>query len=245
MSSSGFSGVEFDFSPGAQVPLSGSDGETAATQALSSAAYRDGAIDGLSSVGVNVKKGRLSLFEPNLGEAFARAVEVRMLGGTRKETVQSFGMDPQTVVEHCLAANRIRQERDMRLTAVMVGCGLLFLPGVLLWLGAFQLRKTVGKNQGKYDGMLGGAVLAVVAGLAVLLLLRPPFSGFWALYFRVMLLFPIAGWYLAKRICEKSAVDLRSRWSAALSGPQPRREDPRGGAAQPDRRPRREAAARR
>ncbi len=215
------SGVEFDFSPGAQVPLSGSDGETAATQALSSTAYRDGSLDGLvgAGVGASVKKGRLSLFEPNLGEAFSRAVEVRLLGGARKETVQSFGMDPQTVVEHCLAASRIRQQRDARLTAVMGVCGLLFLPGVLVWLGAFQLRKSTGKRSGRYDGALGGVVIAVVVGLALLLVWRPPFTGFWAMYMRVLLLLPVAGWFLAKRICERTAEDLRSRWSASLSGP--------------------------
>lgn len=221
MSFSGFSGVEFDFSPGAQVPLTGSDGETAATQSLSSAAYRDGPVSALvdTDTGVKVKKGRFSLFEPNMGEAFSRAVEVRLLGGARKETVQSFGMDPQTVVEHCLAASRIRQQRDARLTGVMGIFGLLFLPGVLIWLAAFQGRKTVTKRKGKYDESLGSAVLVVVAGLALLLLWRPPFTGFWALYARVVLLLPVAGWYLAKRICERSAVDLRSRWSASLSSP--------------------------
>jgi hypothetical protein len=214
---------DFDFSPGAQVPLSGSDGETAATQALSSAAYRDGSLDNHDLVNANsgakVSKGRFSLFEPDIGEAFARAVEVRMLGGGRKETVQSFGMDPQTVVEHCLAASRIRRERDTKLTVVMVVCGLLFLPGVLVWLAAFQLRKSTMKKNGSWDGVLGGAILAVVVGLAVLFLVLPPFAGFWALYMRILLLLPIAGWYVAKQICESTAKDLRERWTASLSGP--------------------------
>ncbi len=221
MSVSGYSGVEFDFSPGAQVPLTGSDGETAATQALSSAAYRDGPPGSLADklTGVSVKSGRMSLFEPDSGEAFSRAIEKRMIGGGHKQMVQSFGMDPQTVVEHCLAASRIRQQRDARLTTVMVVCGVLFLPGVLLWLAAFQLRKTVTKKKGQWDGLLGGAVLAVVAGLGVLLAIHPPFSGVVALYLRVVLLVPIAGWYLAKQICERTAADLRERWSSALSGP--------------------------
>lgn len=221
MSISGYSGVEFDFSPGAQVPLTGSDGETAATQALSSAAYRDGPVTSLIDklTGVSVSKGRLSLFEPDSGEAFSRAVERRMIGGGHKEMVQSFGMDPQTVVEHCLAASRIRQQRDARLTTVMVLCGLLFLPGVLLWLAAFQLRKTVSRKKSQWDGLLGGAVLAVVVGLAVLLVWRPPFTGVASLYMRLLLLVPVGGWYLAKRICERTAVDLRERWSSALSGP--------------------------
>lgn len=216
---SSFSGVEFDFSPGAQVPLIGMGGETAATQALSSAAYRDGPVEALVNVNseASVKPPKLSLFEPNLGEAFARAVQVRMLGGARKETIQSFGMDPQTVVVHCLAANRIRQQRDMRLTVVMGVCGLLFLPGVLIWLGAFQLRRTLGKLDGRV-GSLGGVVLAIVVGLAALLLWRPPLTGFFRQYLRVMLLVPVLGWYIAKRICERTAVDLRERWASLLGG---------------------------
>jgi hypothetical protein len=221
VSISGYSGVEFDFSPGAQVPLTGSDGETAATQALSSAAYRDGPMTALIDklTGVSVKAGRLSLFEPDLGEAFSHALEKRMIGGGHKQMVQSFGMDPQTVVEHCLAASRIRKQRDARLTTVMVVCGLLFLPGVLLWLAAFQLRKTVTRKKSQWDGLLGGAVLAVVAGLAALLAWHPPFSGVVALYLRVLLLLPVAGWFIAKQICEKTALDLRNRWSSSLSGP--------------------------
>ncbi|MGW2995966.1 hypothetical protein ACWDA9_30895, partial [Streptomyces sp. NPDC001193] len=35
----------FDFRPGAQVPLQGGGGQTAATNALASAAYRDGGAD--------------------------------------------------------------------------------------------------------------------------------------------------------------------------------------------------------
>ncbi|MYS62088.1 MULTISPECIES: hypothetical protein [Streptomycetaceae] len=216
---SNFSGTEFDFSPGAQIPVTGGDGDTAATQALASAAYRDGPVEALVEVNpeATVQPPRLSLFEPNLGEAFARAVQMRMLGAGRAETVQSFGMDPQAVVEHCLAANRIRQQRDARLTVVMLVFGLLFLPGVLIWLGAFQLRRTLAKRQGR-AGMLGGVVLAVVVGLGVLLLWRPPLTGIGALYLRLMLVVPVAGWYVAKRICERTAVDLRDRWSGLLSG---------------------------
>ncbi|PWI42063.1 hypothetical protein CK485_25215 [Streptomyces sp. ICBB 8177] len=219
-----FSGTEFDFSPGAQVPLMGvHSGQTAATQALSSAPYRDGAVADLLAANpeAGVKPPRLSLFEPNLGEAFARAVQVRMLGGAHSETVQSFGMDPQTVVEHCLAANRIRQQRDIRLTAVMVVFGLLFLPGVLIWLAAFQLRRTLGKGDRGWAGTLGTLVLVIVVGLAGLLAWRPPLGGFWGLYVRVVLLFPVGGWYLAKRICERTAVDLRGRWGSLLGGPGP------------------------
>lgn len=141
----------FDFlSPGAQIPLSGVDGQTGATQALASAAYRDSALEALSAADEgmsSVKEPKVKLLRANLGEAFARAVQNRMLGAGRNELVQSFGAEPQTVVEHCLAANRIRQERDNKLTAVMAVFGLLFLPGMLIWLGAFQLRAVVRKSR--------------------------------------------------------------------------------------------------
>ncbi|SDO61349.1 hypothetical protein [Actinacidiphila guanduensis] len=212
----------FDFSPGAQVPLTGIDGETAATQALASAAYRDTPVEDLVKINdaASVSKPRISLFQPNLGEAFSRAVQVRMLGGGRKEVVQSFGIEPQTVVEHCLAANRIRQERDTRLTVVMAVCGLLFLPGVLVWLGAFQLRRSLGKLKanGNRAGVLAGAVLAVAVGFTVLLAIVPPFSGFWREYFRVVMVVPVIGWFLARRICERTAKDLRDRWSDLAGG---------------------------
>jgi hypothetical protein len=212
----------FDFSPGAQIPLTGVDGETGATQALSSAAYRDTPVQSLIDVNdkASLSSGRIALFRPNLGEAFSRAVQVRMLGAARGELVQSFGIEPQTVVEHCLAANRLRQERDARLTVVMGVFGLLFLPGVLLWLGAFQLRAALAtmRSKGRRAGALGGVVLAVAVAFTVLLAIRPPFSGFWSLYFRVLMIFPVIGWYLAKRICERTAKDLRDRWSDLAGG---------------------------
>lgn len=212
----------FDFlSPGAQIPLSGVAGQTGATQALASAAYRDtalatlsGADDGMSSV----KEAKVKLLRANLGEAFARAVQDRMLGAGRKELVQSFGAEPQTVVEHCLAANRIRQERDTKLTAVMAVFGLLFLPGMLVWLGAFQLRAVVRKSEGSRAGLLGSVVLVVVGFFAVLFVLNPPLTGFWALYLRVMMVAPVLGWFWAKRICEQTAKDLRERWAGLVSG---------------------------
>jgi len=212
----------FDFSPGAQVPLTGLDGETAATQALASAAYRDTPVTALVDINEDTKitPPRLRLFAPNLGEAFARAVQVRMLGGGRKELVQSFGIEPQTVVEHCLAANRLRQERDTRLSVVMGVFGLLFLPGVLLWLGAFQLRTSLAalRDKGNRAGTLGAIVLAVVIAFTALLAIRPPFSGFWREYTRVVMIAPVIGWYWAKRICESSAKDLRDRWSGLVAG---------------------------
>ncbi|MEC4015590.1 hypothetical protein [Streptomyces sp. H27-D2] len=214
---------DFDFSPGAQVPLSGSAGQTAATQALASAAYRDSALTDLLKADSDwhksqIKPPKLSIFEPNLGEAYSRAVQVRMLGGARKALVQSFGIEPQTVVEHCLAANRIRKERDTRLTIVMGLFGLLFLPGVLLWLAVFQLQKSLKAVSDKRAGALGMALMVALGGLLVLFLVKLPFTGFWALYLRAVLVVPVIGWWWAKQICERTEKDLRERWSGLLTG---------------------------
>ncbi|MEU5403508.1 hypothetical protein ABZ348_29940 [Streptomyces sp. NPDC005963] len=213
----------FDFSPGAQVPIMGSAGQTAATHALASAAYRDSpAADILKANNdwhkSSVSAGKFSLFEPNLGEAFSRALQLRMLGGGRGALIQSFGMEPQTVVEHALAASRIRKERDTKLTVITAVCGLLFLPGLLLWMGVFQLRRTIAGAQNKRAGTLGTILLFAIGGLALLFLIRLPFSGFWAYYLRGMIVAPVIGWFLALRICEATAKDLRERWDGLLSG---------------------------
>ncbi|MEU3298351.1 MULTISPECIES: hypothetical protein [unclassified Streptomyces] len=213
----------FDFSPGAQVPLQGSAGQTAATHALASAAYRDSPLEEILKANnerhqSKVKKGKISLFEPNLGEAFSRAVQVRMLGGARKPLIQSFGTEPQAVVEHALAASRIRKQRDARLTGVMAVFGLLFLPGALLWVGVFQLRRTLAGAKDKKAGALGTALLLAVGLLAVVFLIKLPFTGFWALYLRAMIVAPVVGWLIAKRVCESTAKDMRERWDSLLSG---------------------------
>ncbi|WP_326812069.1 hypothetical protein OIE62_09500 [Streptomyces scopuliridis] len=213
----------FDFSPGAQVPLLGSAGQTAATHALASAAYRDSPVEEILKADnewhkSTVSKGKFSLFEPNLGEAFSRAVQLRMLGGGRNALIQSFGMEPQTVVEHALAATRIRKERDSKLTAVTVVFGVLFLPGLLLWLGVFQLRRTLAGAKDKRAGMVGGALLLAVAVLAVIVLVALPFNGILGWYLRGMIIAPVAGWLVARRICEATAKDLRTRWDDLLSG---------------------------
>ncbi|MDQ1011899.1 hypothetical protein QFZ82_006384 [Streptomyces sp. V4I23] len=201
----------------------GSAGQTAATHALASAAYRDGPVAEILKANSEwhkseVTPGKFSLFEPNLGEAFSRAVQVRMLGGARKALIQSFGTEPQTVVEHCLAATRIRKERDARLTAVMALCGLLFLPGLLLWMGVFQLRRTLAGAANKGAGAVGTLLLVGLGIMAVVLLLRLPFTGFWGYYIRGMIVAPVVGWMLAKRICESTAKDMRARWDSLLSG---------------------------
>ncbi|MEW2418617.1 hypothetical protein AB0953_33730 [Streptomyces sp. NPDC046866] len=216
----------FDFRPGAQIPLQGGSGQTGATNALASAAYRDGAKDTKLSdiLGANneyhsstVKPPKISLFEPNFGEAFCRAVEARTLPAGRKPMIQSFGADPQTVVEHCLAASHIRKERDRKLRLIMLVAGVVFLPGLLLWLGLFQLRKTLTGNE-KYASWVSTLVLVGVAVVAAVLMFRLPFDGFLGLYLRGMIIAPAVGWALARRICENTAEDLRSRWDGLLSG---------------------------
>lgn len=210
----------FDFTPGAQVPLTGLSSQNAPTQALSSAAYRDSAVESAAEVTPEVKvvPAKFKLFEPNFGEAFTRALQLRMLSAGRAGMVQSFGADPQAVIAHCLSAARLRRERDLRLTVVMAICGLLFLPGTLVWGAAFQLRRAIRKGSGARDNALGSLVLVVVGIVTLVLALKPPSSGLLALYLRVVLLAPVAGWFVAMRICERTAGKLREGWSGALSG---------------------------
>ncbi len=216
---------DFDsaFGPGAQVPLSGAAGETASTHALASAAYRDSDVDEILKANSEwhkseIKKGKLSLFKPDLGEAFSRAVQVRMLGGARKPLIQSFGTEPQAVVEHCLAATRLRKQRDSQLTVVMVVFGVLFLPGLLIWLVIFQAKKWITDQKDKRAQALSTALLVAGAGLLLLFLVRLPFTGIAGIYLRAMIVAPVIGWLLAKQICEKTAKDMRVRWESLLAG---------------------------
>ncbi|MEU8522054.1 hypothetical protein [Streptomyces sp. NBC_01216] len=212
------------FGPGAQIPLQGTDGQTAATHALASAAYRDSPVEEILKADNDwhkstVKEGKwFSLFKPDLGEAFSRAVQVRMLGGARKALIQSFGTEPQPVVEHCLAATRIRKQRDTRLTLITLVFGVLFLPGLLLWLGVVKLRRVLAGTDDKRASALGTALLIGVALLAAIALFRLPFDGVLPIYLRAMLVAPVVGWLLAKRVCESTARDLRARWDSLLSG---------------------------
>ncbi|MEU5593810.1 hypothetical protein [Streptomyces sp. NPDC020298] len=212
-------GTEWD---GPQVPISGDESQ-AATFALASAAYRDSGVAEILKANnewheSTVNDGRISLFRPNLGEAFSRAVVDRMLAPGRGALIQSFGTEPQVVVEHCLAANAIRRDRDNRLSAVMVVCGLLFLPGLLVWLLVFQIRSTIAKLTNKRAGALGTTLLVAFGALAALFLVRMPFHGFWAWYARAAVVAPVLGWFWAKRICERTAHDLRGRWGGLLAG---------------------------
>ncbi|WP_317442300.1 hypothetical protein [Streptomyces collinus] len=212
-------GTEWD---GPQVPVSGDEGQ-AATFALASAAYRDNVVEDIKKTDNDwhqstVKAGRWKLVRPNLGEAFSRAVVDRMLAPGRKPLIQSFGAEPQVVVEHCLAANNIRRERDNRLSTVVALCGLIFLPGFLVWLLVFQLRTFVARREDKRAGAIATTLLTGVGILAALFLLKMPFSGFWAWYARGCVVVPVLGWFWAKRICERTAHDLRARWDGLLSG---------------------------
>ncbi|WP_190413168.1 hypothetical protein [Streptomyces venezuelae] len=212
------------FGPGAQVPLTGSNGGTGATNALASAAYRDSPLKTIQEADndlykTTVKAGRWEkLFRPDLGEAFSRAVQVRMLGGGRKALIQSFGAEPQPVVEHCLAATDIRRRRDARLTLVTFVCGVLFLPGLLIWLGVIQLRRLAAGSENKRTSLIGTVLLWAAVIFAALVLLKLPLGGFLPNYVRAMIVAPVIGWFLARRICDRSAVDLRERWTALLSG---------------------------
>ncbi|MGW1406930.1 hypothetical protein [Streptomyces sp. NPDC002403] len=218
----------FDFSPGAQIPIQGSGGQAVATNALASAAYRDSPVEKILEANSEwhkseVKAGRSKLFKadyfkPNLGEAFSRAVQERMLGGARKALIQSFGTDPQTVVEHCLSATRLRKSRDTKLTAVTALFGFLFLPGMILWVLAFRLRDYLAGTKDKALSALGGALLPVIGIVALVLMIGLPLNGFLALYLRAMIVAPVIGWFIAKRIAESSAKDMRARWEGLLSG---------------------------
>ncbi|MCW8218844.1 hypothetical protein ACIPJG_21990 [Streptomyces halstedii] len=218
----------FDFSPGAQIPLQGSGGQAVATNALASAAYRDSDVTEILKANSEwhkseVKTGSSKLFKseyfkPNLGEAFCRAVQDRMLGGGRGALIQSFGLDPQTVVEHCLSASGLRRARDRKLTLVTVLFGVLFLPGFLLWVLVFRLRDSFNKSKDVAFRSLGTVLLLVVAGLAVVFLVVMPLTGLIALYLRAAVVAPVLGWLLAKRIAESSAKDMRVRWEGLLSG---------------------------
>lgn len=199
-----------------------------ATNALASAAYRDS--DATEILKANsewhkseVKPGLSKLFKsdyfkPNLGEAYSRAVQERMLGGGRGALIQSFGTDPQTVVEHCLSATRLRKARDTRLTLITAVFGFAFLPGLILWVLAFRLRDFLNKSKDKVFRALGGLLLVVFGVVAAVFLIAMPLTGFPALYLRAAAIAPLIGWMLAKRAAESSVKDLRARWDGLLSG---------------------------
>jgi hypothetical protein len=216
--------MTFDFSPGAQVPRTDVPLQAGVTAALSTGAYRDGKLAEFAAIqpGVAPAKGRLALFEPNTGEAFTRSVLARTLGAGRKPMVPSFGADPRLIVEHCLEADALREQRDKQLFWVMLLTGVLFLPGTLLWLLAFQFRAVLGRfrtaRNERRESFFSGLVMALVVGLAVFFAYKPPATGMLGVYLRVVLIFPVIGWFVAHRICLRSTVRLRERWSGLLEG---------------------------
>lgn len=199
-----------------------------ATNALASAAYRDSDVTEILKANSEwhksvVKPGESKLFKsdyfkPNLGEAFSRAVQERMLGGGRNALIQSFGTDPQTVVEHCLSATRLRKARDTKLTLVTAVFGFAFLPGLVLWVLAFRLRDFLNRSKDKFIQGLGGILLVALGGAAAFFLIAMPLTGLLGLYLRAAAIAPLIGWLLAKRIAEDSVKDLRARWEGLLSG---------------------------
>ncbi|MFD4879768.1 hypothetical protein ACFWOB_41295 [Streptomyces sp. NPDC058420] len=211
---------------GPQVPRTGDEGQTA-TFALASAAYRDNPVADIKKAdnewhqtAVNAGRKWATIFRPNLGEAFSGAVVSRMLGPGRKPLIQSFGTEPQAVVEHALAANNIRRARDNRLSMIMVLCGVLFLPGLVVWLLVFQLRSLIDKRTqtNKRAGAIATTLLVAVGAVAVIVLIKMPFHGFWSWYARACVVLPVVGWLWAKQVCESTAKDLRERWGSLLSG---------------------------
>lgn len=147
--------TKLDMTPGAQIPRTDVGPQTAVTQLLSSAAYRDTELKALTDLeGVKAKEGKFALFRPSVGEAFSRAVIDRTLRPKRLPLVPSFGTDTRMVVEHCLAAEELRHARDRKLTLVTLLSGVLFLPGALLWLVAFQGRAYFKKHKPGPRGLL-------------------------------------------------------------------------------------------
>ncbi len=234
----------FDFTPGAQVPLTGAAGQTAATFALASAAYRDSEVAEILKADNEWHKSD-GQERPQVGDDLpaqpGRGVLPRRAGTACSARAASrssspSASEPQVVVEHCLAANRIRKERDNWLTAVMVLCGLLFLPGLLLWLLVFQLRRDDRRaRRTSAPAPSAPCCWSAVGALAVIFLIQMPFTGFWAWYARACSSLPVVGWFWAKQICERTAKDLRERWERSAGGRRHRRQDPRGRARQPRR----------
>ncbi|WP_372351936.1 hypothetical protein [Streptomyces sp. KL116D] len=242
----------FDFRPGAQVPLQGSAGQTAATFAIASAAYRDDPAIKIQDANnewhkSEVKEPKWALLAPNLGEAFSQAVQHRMLDAGRKPLIQSFGTEPQVVVEHCLAATRIRRQRDSLLSVITLVFGVLFLPGFIFWVAAFEVRRrnnnrvalaekvaaeALAKNkpaaeqsaarkverEARRTAALATAITCVVAVVIAVGLIKMPLAGGWAWYLRAAFVAPLIGGFWARQICLRTAADLRDRWSALLSG---------------------------
>jgi hypothetical protein len=74
------------------------------------------------------------------------------------------------------------------------------------------------KGDNKRVSAAATALLVAVGALAVIALIRLPFGGFWGWYARAAVVAPVVGWFWAKQVCERTAMDLRARWDGLLSG---------------------------
>ncbi|NYI05036.1 hypothetical protein [Allostreptomyces psammosilenae] len=212
-----------DMTPGPQVPLSTTAALSAAAQGLAAGAYHDDPVTAVVGLHENLAggyKNRWRLMRPNMGEAFSVAVTGRMLGAGRKPLIQAPGVNPEIVLGHCLSAIAERRRRDGQLAAIMLVFGVLFLPGALLWLGAFQLRAMTGRGDASQagGGFLRQLPMVAMIGLTAVLLLVPPFTGPLSWYARFVTLAPVLGALLAHRVCLRSSQQLRARWKGLLDG---------------------------
>ena len=110
---------------------------------------------------------------------------------------------------------RYALRRHFRDVSVHFFFGFLFLPGTLIWLAAFVIRR---RSTGERRSIYGGAALTVAVLLAALFAWRPFAHGYAGLYVRVMMLAPVLGWFVAQRFCLRTTVELRERWNSVLDG---------------------------
>ena len=133
---------------GAGAAARATAGQTAATYALASAAYRDNPVEEIlkannewhkSAVKAGRKLVKLFRAEPGRGVlpgGAATACWAAAASRSSSPSAPSRRRSSSTAWRPTASAG----SRDTWLTAVMVLCGLLFLPGLLLWLLVFQLR---------------------------------------------------------------------------------------------------------
>jgi hypothetical protein len=208
--------------PGAQIPRPTS-GHTGPTKVLSAAAYRPGRRSGFTGLpDTKWKNAKFTLFEPDFGEAYTRAVLRRMLGDGRthrKPLVPSFATDARMVTEYCLEAKELRRRRDRKLTGILLLFGLPFLPGTLLWLAIFQVRRMVNKFGAARERALAWVITLVLAFvLGYLLILNPPFTGPLRWYCRLLMVGPVLGGAIAWQLCKSSSIEFKDKCLSLMRG---------------------------